>query len=94
MEPARHEHEETVCRVLNACQESSLRRGAPFTELHGALRVALNMRRCEVVHLLEHLGVTCVVCAGLRKAARFGRGLQLTSEARAILRELAAERVG
>jgi hypothetical protein len=93
-EPPRHEHEETVRRVLDACQESSLRRGALFTELHGALRVALNMRRCEVVHLLQHLGVTCVVCGGSRKAARDSRGLQLTPEARAILRELAAARVG
>jgi hypothetical protein len=81
--------------VAAACAEACFTRATLWREYCGNFQVALGLQRGEVDLLLAAGEVWWRRRpSGHRVAARDSRGLQLTPEARAILRELAAARVG
>jgi hypothetical protein len=85
---------ESVRRVLDTCVDVPFIHATPFKTLCDVVQTALGLRRREAAIVLSGAGV----CwhknrCGNRVAAREGHGIQLTSEARTILGELAASRV-
>jgi hypothetical protein len=82
-------------RVLDECIEVPFLHATPYKTICDVMQAALGLRRRVVEIVLADAGVRWHRNGyGHRVAAREGQGLQLTSEARAILRELAAARVG
>jgi hypothetical protein len=89
------ERVEAARRVASACVGVAIVRGTPFQEFRSAVEAALGLKHVEAELLLAAAGVYWRKSGwGRRVTVCGGRGLQLTPEARAILRELAAARVG
>jgi hypothetical protein len=85
---------EPTQRAMEACAEVPFLHATPFKTLCDVMQTALGLQRRVVEIILSDAGVSWHKNGrGHRVAAREGHGIQLTSEARTILGELAASRV-